>query len=320
MNLKKVHDLIKKSKRILICTHINPDLDAVCSELAMAEYLRALKKKVFIVHEAPVPSMYRFLPGVGQIKGAAPRHINYDLAIILDCGELSRIGKAQKLLLSGKPIVNIDHHFTSDYFGDVNVVCPKTSSTAEIIFEMFTSWKVRFTKKIAQYLYLGILTDTGSFRYQNTMPRTHEIAAELLKFKFSPAYFYRLAYEDIDLTQFKILLGVIAKAKYFYDGKVVYVSLTKEILAKTAQRFDLKEKLFYALRMMKPLEAIIIFSAIGPAKTRVNFRATGSVNVAAIAQRYGGGGHRAASGCMLGMNINAAEKKVLPEILKKIRL
>lgn len=299
---------------------MNPDLDAVCSELAIAEYLRALKKNVLIVHEAPVPSMYRFLPGVGQIKGTVPRHIDYDLAIIVDCGELSRIGGAEKVLLPGKPIVNIDHHFTSDYFGDINIVCPKTSSTAEIIFELFKAWKVRFTKKIAQYLYLGILTDTGSFRYQNTMPRTHEVAAELLKFKFSPAYFYRLAYEDIDHRQFKILPGVIAKAKYFYDGKVVYIPLTKEILAKAAQRFDLKEKLFYVLRMMKPLEAIIIFSAIGPAKTRVNFRATGAVNVAAIAQRYGGGGHRAASGCMLDMAISRAEKKVLPEILKMTRL
>ncbi len=317
MNHKKAHSLIRNARQILISTHVNPDLDAICSELALAEYLTMLKKKVFIIHEKAVPAMYRFLPGVAKIK-AASKNINYDLAIVVDCGELGRIGGVQNTLSPDKPILNIDHHFTNKPFGDVNIVCPKASSTAEILFELFQAWRARMTKRIAQYLYLGILTDTGSFRYQNTLPRTHAIAAELLKFDFSPAIFYRLAYEDVDLKQFKVLLKTVGQAKYFHDGKVVYVPLSKKVLDATAQQFDLKEKLFYTLRMMKPLEAIIIFSEIGRARTRVNFRATGSVNVASIAQYYGGGGHRAASGCILEMNMKEAEKRILPKILRKI--
>lgn len=319
MNHKKVNRLIKKSKRILISTHVNPDLDAICSELALAEYLMTLKKKVLIVHEKAAPAMYRFLPWVSKIK-AAPKSIDYDLAIILDCGELSRIGGVRKILSPSKPLLNIDHHLTNKPFGDVNIVCPEASSTAEVLFELFKMWRARMTKKIAEYLYLGILTDTGSFRYQNTTPRTHEIVSELLKFNFSSSVFYRLAYEDIDLAQFKVLLKTIDRAKYFRQGKIVYVSLSRKVLGEAAQRFDFKEKLFYMLRMMKPLEAIIIFSEIGPTKTRVNFRATGSVNVASVAQRHGGGGHRAASGCILEASIKEAEKKILPQILRMIKL
>lgn len=319
MNHKKANRLIKKSKRILISTHVNPDLDAICSELALAEYLMTLKKKVFIVHEKAAPAMYRFLPWVSKIK-AAPKSIDYDLAIILDCGELSRIGGVRKILSPSKPLLNIDHHLTNKPFGDVNIVCPEASSTAEVLFELFKMWRARMTKKIAEYLYLGILTDTGSFRYQNTTPRTHEIVSELLKFNFSSSVFYRLAYEDIDLTQFKVLLKTIDRAKYFRQEKVVYVPLSRKALGEAAQRFDFKEKLFYTLRMMKPLEAIIIFSEIGRTKTRVNFRATGSVNVASVAQCYGGGGHRAASGCILETSIKEAEKKILPQILRMIKL
>ncbi|MCX5681240.1 MAG: bifunctional oligoribonuclease/PAP phosphatase NrnA [Candidatus Omnitrophica bacterium] len=318
MNHKRVHDLIKKSKRILISAHVNPDLDAICSELAMFQYLRSLKKEVFVIHEKPVALMYHFLAGIKQIKGSVPCRLDYDLLIVLDCGELNRIGEVQKILLKGKPIINIDHHLTNQYFGSVNIVCPNTSSTAEVIFEMFKAWKVKITKKMAQYLYVGILTDTGSFRYQNTTPRTHEVVAELLRAGFSQSCFYRLAYEDIEIKGFEALLRAVNGAKYFKGGRVVCVFLSRKIQREIAEKFDLKDKIFYILRMIRNVEVIIIFSEVAPSKTRINFRSTGMINVAAIAEFYHGGGHRAASGCVLDTNIHIAQKKILPQILKKI--
>jgi phosphoesterase RecJ-like protein len=297
---------------------MNPDLDAVCSELALAEYLRMQKKKVFIINEKPLALMHHVLSGYRQIKSLMKSRVDYDLAIVVDCGDMGRIGKVQSILREGKPIINIDHHMTNDRFGHVNIVNPDASSTAEVIFEMFKAWNVKLTKKMAEYFYLGILTDTGSFRYQNTTSRTHQIAAELLKFGLSPTLFYRMAYEDLDSKGFKLLLKIMSCAQYFQQGKVVSLHLPSKILNQTGGAFDLKDKIFYILRMMKEVEVIVLFSQAMPKKTRVNFRSTGKVNVAAMAKLFGGGGHRAASGCILDINIKQAQQMVLKEVLRKM--
>lgn len=297
-------------------THANPDFDAICSELAIAEYLKMQKKKVFIVHEKPLAAMHRSLPGHRQVK-VRRQPFDYDLAIVLDCAEQGRIGEVAGILSNKKPMINIDHHLTAVSFGQVNIIDPCASSTAEVIFEMFKSWKVRITRRIAEYLYLGILTDTGSFRYQNTTPRTHRIVAELLGFGFSPASFYRMAYEDLDAEGFQLIQRTIRAARYFKNGKIVFLDLSRKVLDGVNGRFDLKDKLFYVFRLMRDVEVIVIFSAISSKITRINFRSTKAVNVAAIAKIFGGGGHKAASGCMLDQNIAQAQRRVLAEISRK---
>ncbi|MFA5659641.1 MAG: bifunctional oligoribonuclease/PAP phosphatase NrnA [Oscillospiraceae bacterium] len=318
MNHRQVYDLIKKSQKILIATHVNPDFDALCSELLMAEYLKLQKKTFTIVHEKPLASMYHVLRGHQQIKILPKSLVDYDLAIILDCGDMGRIGEVQKVFPKGKSILNIDHHVTNVQFGRVNLVDPSASSTAEVIFEMFKAWKVKLTKKMAEYFYVGILTDTGSFRYQNTTARTHQIVSELLKFGISPALFYRMAYEDLDAEGFKLLLKAVNQAEYFNKGEIVCLKLSRKSLDQAAEQFDLKDKIFYLFRMMKKVEVIVLFSEMTSRKTRVNFRSTGSANVAAVAKLFGGGGHKAASGCILDRDIKKAKQVILKEVLKKV--
>jgi len=318
MNHRQIRELIKKSHKILIATHINPDFDAICSELAMAEYLKIQKKKFIIVNEKTLAPMYRILHGYQQVKTLPTSFGDYDLAIILDCGDMGRIGAVQKILLKGTPILNIDHHFTNVRFGSVNCIDPNASSTAEVLFEIFKAWKVKLTKKMAEYLYVGILTDTGSFRYQNTTARTHQIASELLKFGISPSSFYRIAYEDLDLEGFKLLSNTIHRAQYFARGTIICLRIPRKVLTQIGEKFDLKDKLFYVFRMMKNVKIIVLFTEISSKKTRVNFRSTGLTNVAAIAKVFGGGGHKAASGCSVDMNLKQAQTIVLKEALKKV--
>jgi phosphoesterase RecJ-like protein len=318
MKHQQAHDLIKQSKKILIATHVNPDLDAICSELVIAEYLRMQKKQFCIIHEKPLASMYGFLSGARQIKTMGGSAYDYDAAIIVDCADKARIGAVKELFLKDKPVINIDHHWTSDPFASVNIIDPEASSTAELIFETFRAWNVKLTKKMANYLYLGILTDTGSFRYQNTTARTHQIASELLGYGISPSLSYRLAYEDLDAQGFKLLSSVVTAAQYYQNGKVVSLALSAKTLKKIGDRFDLKDKLFYVLRMMKDVELIVVFSEVSAVKTRVNFRSTKKVDVAAIARIFGGGGHRAASGCVLEKNLRMAQKSVLAEVLRNV--
>ena len=185
MSMKNIIQTIKANKRFLISAHVNPDPDALCSELAVAIFLRSLGKTVSIVNHQTVPKRFHFLPGVGSIKNYwKNRKVNYDVAIIVDCGDLGRIGKVQDLIQDDKVLINIDHHITNDSFGTLNCVEPNASSTCEVLYELITQAKGKLTKNLATHLYTGIMTDTGSFRYENTTARTHAIVSELMKFKF----------------------------------------------------------------------------------------------------------------------------------------
>ncbi len=213
LTASKILQIFKAHQRFLIATHVNPDPDALCSQLALAEYLKQLGKTVHVVGEEKVPQRFLFLPSARTVKAVTSKtHLDYDVALVLDCGELDRIGKVAALIQKDKILINIDHHITNDFFGQVNLVASKSSSTCEIIYTLLKKAGVRLTKSMALHLYAGIMTDTGSFRYENTSPTTHAIAGELLKSGFSAYDLYRRFYESIPLNDVrhfaKILSGI----------------------------------------------------------------------------------------------------------------
>jgi len=315
---KSILKLIRQNHKFLIATHVNPDLDAIASELALAEYLKARGKHVVIVHEKPVIRAFHFVKNIRSIKSLVTFRGSYDVAIIVDCGDLNRIGSVKNILQQGTPIINIDHHFTSKSFAAVNLVDPRASSTAEVIFMLFQRWGVTMTKTIAYYLYLGILTDTGSFRYQNTTAQTHRIVAQLVSFEISPAQIYRLAYEDLQPKHLAVLAKVMQGVRYYRGGQVACVQVPQKVLKTAHGEFDIKDKVFSLLRMLRDVQVIVIFSQESARKTRVNFRSTGHADVAAVAQKFSGGGHKAASGCYIEQPMQQAQKIILPEIFKKV--
>jgi len=198
MNMKKIIEVIKKHQRFLITTHMNPDPDALSSELAVALYLRSLKKKVFIVNNEAVPNRYRFFPGSNQIKKYRDQlAVDYDVAVVLDCGDLDRVGRVKHLIAKKNTILNIDHHITNDGFGRWNLVEAEASSVAEILYDLFKAARYRLNDRLACFLYAGMMTDTGCFRYENTTARTHLIVGELMRYKFSAYDLYRKLYETI---------------------------------------------------------------------------------------------------------------------------
>src|SRR5262245_18188573 len=136
MSRTQIIRTIKKSKSILISTHINPDPDALASELALALYLKSLKKTVYVVKQDPPPVRFKFFPAYKIFKSLSKvKRISYDVAVVVDCGDLDRIGKVKKILKEDKPTINIDHHITNDYFGKLNWVEPAASSTAEMLYD-----------------------------------------------------------------------------------------------------------------------------------------------------------------------------------------
>jgi bifunctional oligoribonuclease and PAP phosphatase NrnA len=321
MSLKKIIQTVRKNKTFLISTHLNPDPDAICSELAMAIYLRSLGKKVLIINNEEVPSRFNFFPGTHLIKTYRDRRsVHYDVAIILDCGELSRIGTVTDFIQKGKKIINIDHHITNDYFGDVNLVKRDASSTAEVLYELFVKANCVLNRNMALLLYIGIMTDTGSFRYENTTFRTHKIAGKLLAFNFSATDLYRRLYETVPLQDMKAFTKLIGRFDTFLGGRVICIELNKKIVSNFSDEFDLRDTIFKFLRSIKDAEAFMIFTEITRHKTRVNFRSSNRINVAKLAKHFQGGGHRRASGCMIAKNIKESRKAVLQEIKKALNI
>lgn len=317
---KKILQTIKNNKVFLLSTHVSPDPDALCSELAFAMCLQSLGKKVFIVNEEKVPDRFLFLPGAKQIKSFGQfKKIDYDVAVVLDCGELDRIGDVRLLLDSKKPVINIDHHITNDSFGTLNLVEPEASSTAEVIYDLLQLMRVSITKLIALHLYVGIMTDTGSFRYENTTARTHAIIADLMRFGFSAYELYRKLYESMPLNDLKNFTRVISGFEENLGGRAVTVQLKNSLVEKFSGDFDLRDSVFKFLRSIKGVEVIAIFTEISPTKTRINLRSTRRVNVAAIAGHFHGGGHRRASGCIINKNMKQAREMLLHEIRKAMK-
>ena len=286
----------------------------------MAMFLVSLKKKVFVINEEGVPERYRFIPGYGLVKTVQdhPR-LKYDVAVVVDCGDLGRVGRVQKLIDPKKPLINIDHHITNDRFGSLNLVVPKASSTAEVIYELLMKSQFKLTRPVAILLYLGIMTDTGSFHYDNTAARTHEVVSHLMKFKFSVNEFYKKLYETMPLNDLKYFTQVVNNFEIACGGRVILLDLHKNMMRKFSQEIDLRDKIFKYLRAVKGVEVIAIFTEHEKRKTKINLRSQGPVDVAKVAAHFEGGGHKKASGCMVAGNIRQAKDRLLTQIKKQIR-
>jgi len=322
MAIQKIIQTLKTNNTFLISTHVNPDPDAMASGLALLQYLKSIGKTVFVVYEDRVPKRLRFLPDSRLIRSIQPKQeLKYDVAIVVDCGDQQRIGEVQRLLKPGKPLINIDHHVTNRGFGTLNLVIPDASSTAEIVYEILMSAGFKLDKKTALLLYLGIMTDTGSFRYENTSHRTHRIVSELMQFDISVNQLYDQVYGNMKASDFKYFTRIISGNNFdmLLQGRLAVVELRKSILNKFSNSFDLRDKVFTILRSVHGIEVIVILTESANNETRVNFRSVGTFNVARLASHFNGGGHKRASGCTVAAKMSDARKQVLKEIKRSLR-
>ena len=318
-SFKEISRIIRKHRTFLVCTHVNPDPDALASQCAMVRILRHLGKRVVAVSPEPIPERFHFLPGVKQIRLASSiKKWDFDVAIILDCGDFSRIGAVRELLLPGTVLVNIDHHVTNSFFGHYNCVVSKSSSTAELLYDLLAQIPCPLAKTLAQLLYIGILTDTGCFRYDNTTPHTHEVAARLLAFGLSSNRLYIKLYESIPLDDLNNFNKLVSSFERYFDNQVVCLVLSQNDLNRFSEEFDLRDKIFRYFRAIKDVEVIVILTEEEKRVTRVNFRSLSRVNVAWLAYRFQGGGHSRASGCLVQDDLSHTKERVLKEIGKVI--
>ena len=316
---KTVLSTIARHQKFLVTSHHNPDADALASALAVAIFLKAKGKKVIVLNEDACPDWLKFLPFASMLKKASDvKGVDYDAAIVLDSGDFARIGGVDKFVIKGKPLINIDHHVTNDRFGTINVVQPKASSTCEMVFDLLKEARHKLDRHLAILLYAGIMTDTGSFRYENTTPHSHAVACELMGFKFSAADMYERLYVGIPVADMKLFTDVIHQAQLIDQNRVYAVSLPKKVVERFSKSFDLKEKLFAFLRSVEGIEVVVIVTEINSKEARINLRSQGDFDVSALAQKFEGGGHKKAAGCKIYEPLAKAQKTILAAIHKVI--
>jgi len=314
--MEKVVQAIKKHKKFLITAHINPEGDAIGCQLAMKELLDKLGKTAFIVDNDPVPDHYKFLPGSKGVSNRLDRVPGFDAAVVLDCPTLKRIGRVNELLTDDKTVINIDHHISNEKFGDVRWVDPNASSTGEMVYLLFKKFDVKLSKDAALALYIAILTDTGSFNYDNTTSRTHRIVGDLLEYGLKPADVSEDVYERRSMVDISLLGLVLATIKVNKTGEVAYLEITKKMLKTTGADAAKAEGFVNYARSIEGVKVAVIFKEDikRPGIINVSFRSKGDADVNKIASAFGGGGHVKASGCVIVGTLSEVKAKVLAKI------
>lgn len=324
MSLNKICASLKKYNNFLITVHTSPEGDALGSELGFYSLIKKLGKNGTIINEDKLPYGYDFLPGNKSIRllNKGSKNIDFDCFVVLDCADLKRTGDVYRLNKEKKPVLNIDHHISNRNFGDVNWVNPNASSCSEMIYKLFKKLRLPMDKDTALVLYTGIMTDTGSFRYSNTSSFTLKSASELLKFGINAAQVYRNTYENIPVSDLKLLLKLLQGIEFHCQGKVAGFQIRKELVKGNKPAIDLADLLLSFGRAIKGVEVVALFKEnLGDNhEVRVNLRSQGNVDVNKIASFFGGGGHRSAAGCTLTGEIKKIMKKVIVKIQESLKL
>jgi phosphoesterase RecJ-like protein len=309
--LQRIADEVRTARSFLISTHQNPEGDAIGSILGLGRALKGLGKEVQILTQDPTPEMLDFLPGAEEIVHQAPVDRWFDVAFALDCGDRARLGEEVNRVKGIGKIINIDHHVSNGLYGDLNLVDPQASSTAEIIYDLLRIIPVLLTLEIAENIYTGILTDTGSFHYSNTSPKTFSVARKCLLAGVDPWKVAQRVYETQPLPRLHLLPRVLDTLEITANGKISSVFVTQQMLQETGATVALTEDFINFPRSLHGVEVALLFREINPQKYRVSLRSRGRVDVARIAGMFQGGGHPNASGCTVEGDLSQVRTKVL---------
>ncbi len=292
---------LRSGERFLLTTHEGPDGDALGSLLAMHRVLAQLGKDsvMFLAaKEFPLPVEYRFLP-LEEVFHEPPADVLDRSLVFLDCGNIDRM-PVEFLRRDGARVLNIDHHHDNTRFGAINVVDTAASCTAEIVHAIAKRLGAEITPEIASALYVGLVTDTGKFMYENTGAATHRLAAELIEAGVDVDDIYRRLYERVPIEKLLLTARALEKIERFDEGRVAITHLSAEDYEATGAEEVLTEGIIDFLRALEGTAVAAVIrerSDAGATARKVSLRATdGSVDVSAIARAHGGGGHRRAAG------------------------
>ena len=315
--LEQVTDELRRADRLLLTTHENPDGDALGSLLGMHLLLSQLGKDAAMflaAEEFPLPHEYRFL-SIDGVLNAPPADLAERLVVFLDCGNIDRM-PVDFLRADGIRIVNVDHHHDNTRFGEVNLVDPAASCTAELVWRLAHELGAELTPPMAEALYIGLVTDTGRFMYRNTGAEAHRMAAELIEAGASPATVNRQVFESLPFRRIELLARGLARVERFDDGAITTTYLSRDDFLQTGADETDSEGIVDHLRSVEGTAvAVLVRDLLAEDRAglrKVSLRAVdGEVDVSRIARGLGGGGHTQAAGFTTALEA--------PELLERVR-
>lgn len=313
--------LIRNAKRVLVSSHENPDGDAIGSTLALGLGIEQMGKEVVFYNKDGVPETLRFLPHSDRIvKSLDGIEGTFDLAFAVDCTGTNRAGSEFEDFLStgrGGKVIIMDHHQTNNSSADLHLLDPRSSSTGIIVYSLLKQLPVEINSDIADNIYTTIIGDTGSFRYSNTNPDTFRVAAELVEHGVDPAEISEALFESEPLRKLKLIGLVLPTLEVSGDKKIASVYVDNKMFAQSGACREDTEGIVNIPRSIKGVEVALLFREEvdkDGSLWKVSFRSKGQVDVAKVAEGFGGGGHYRAAGCSLAGDLDEVKKRVIESV------
>jgi phosphoesterase RecJ-like protein len=312
--LRRISEQIGRHRVFLITAHERPDGDALGSELALCHMLRGLGKEVTVYNQDRTPENYDFLPGSGGIVHQLPPLEPFEVAFILDCSELDRVGKESARIGTIPNLVNIDHHISNGGFCDLRLIDPQASSTGELIFRLVRDMGLSVTGEMATCLYTAILTDTGGFRYGNTRRGALLAAADLVADGADPQWISENVYEADSPARIRLLAAVLPTLTLEEWGRVGSLVVMQKTLADAGALPDHSEGFVDLPRSIRGVEISIVYAELPDGSFKLSLRSKGNFNVERVARAFGGGGHTNAAGCRVAGELSEIRRRVIEAI------
>jgi phosphoesterase RecJ-like protein len=312
--IPKIINEIGQARSILVASHRNPEGDALGSSLAVFHQF-GKDRRIQVFNSDPVPYFLAFLPGADQVIHELGKiKADYDLLVVVDCANLSRVCEKFPEFAAGRKIINIDHHESNHEFGFLNLVEPKASSAGEILYKLFNESGRPINKNAATCLYAAISMDTGSFQYINTSQVTLDAASALVRLGAEPAVISRNLYESHPKSRLLLLAQVLQTVKFSDDHKRADMTLTREMFDKAQAGPAMAEGFINFLTSVAGVEVAILFRQLGLDKFKVSFRSVDKINVAQLSEKFGGGGHHQAAGATLEGTLEDIQNLIRKEV------
>ncbi|RPJ73397.1 MAG: bifunctional oligoribonuclease/PAP phosphatase NrnA, partial [Acidobacteria bacterium] len=307
--------VLRDRHRFLITSHLKPDGDSIGSQMAMAYALRALGKDVRIVNRDQAPPALLLFPGADTIEIADRAEGEFDAVIVMECGDLARTGVQG---LDPYFIINIDHHPGNAMFGAINWFDRDAAACGEMVFDVIQALGVPLTPEIAVHIYVAILTDTGSFHYSSISPRTFDICRQTLEAGVDPVAVARSVFDSNNIGRLRLFGAVLGSVELEDSGRLATIYLDRAMARAAGGTYDDTEGLINLPLTVKEIQAVVFFKEVDQAEYRVSLRSKGAIDVGEVAKRFGGGGHKNASGCSVEGTLPEVRAQVIPLVVDAI--
>jgi len=315
----EIIEVLRKAPKVALFSHVSPDGDCIGSMLAIGLALEKMGKEVTFYNPDSVPSYLSFLPDSSRISQELPSP-QPKILLFVDCTDLGRVNLSRLDISEDSIVINLDHHISNLFFGDLNWVAVQASAAGEVALKLINQLGVEMDEDMATNLYTAILTDSGCFEYSNTTAQTHRSVADLLDLGVDLSRIHNNIFDQKPLAQIKLLQCALNGLEIYADGQLAIMILSAEDFRISGAELELSEGLVNHARSIAGVEVAVLLKEVGPQEIKAGLRSNLWLNVNEIAALFGGGGHQRAAGCTLRIPMAEAKQRLITALEEALRI